>query len=76
MRQAFKQVFGNSPLIIHNKKSCLSKNLFDPAWDRVKDFALMVMEAGTFTNVSKEAMRVRLEDLGLLIDNTQNQLLI
>jgi len=78
VRMAYNKVFGPSPLIIHNKKSCFARGrfLFDPAWDRVKDFALMVMEAGSFTNVSKEAMRVRLEGLGLLIDNTQNQLLI
>lgn len=78
VHKAFEQVFGSSPLIIHNKKSCFDRCLpvFDPSWDRVKDFASMVMEAGNFTNVSKEAMRVRLEDLGLLIDNTQNQLLI
>ena len=73
VRKAYDQVFGEAPLIIHNTKSCFDKNLFlfDPAWDRVKDFALMVIEAGNFTNVSKEAMRVRLEDLGLLINNTQ-----
>jgi Zn-dependent peptidase ImmA (M78 family) len=76
VRKAYDHVFGTSPLIIHNEKSCFDKNLplFDPAWDRAKDFALMVMEEGKFTNVSKEAMRVRLEDLGLLINNTHNQL--
>jgi hypothetical protein len=78
VRKAYDHVFGTAPLIIHNKKSCFDRNLplFDPAWDRANDFALMVIGAGNFTNVSKEAMRVRLEDLGLLVNNTQNQLTV
>jgi len=77
VRRAYSSIFGTSPLIIYNKKSCFDRSLplFDPAWDRVNEFALMVMENGNFTNVSKEAMRVRLEELGLLINNTQNRLL-
>lgn len=77
VRRAYSRIFGTSPLIIYNKKSCFDRSLplFDPAWDRVNEFALMVMENGNFTNVSKEAMRVRLEDLGLVINNTQNRLL-
>jgi len=76
VRKAYHNLFGTTPLIIHNKKSCFDRNLplFDLSWDRAKDFALMVMEAGNFTNVSKEAMRVRLEELGLLVNNTHNQL--
>ena len=77
VRRAYSNIFGTSPLIIYNKKSCFDRSLplFDPAWDRVNEFALMVVERGNFTNVSKEAMRVRMEELGLLIDNTQNRLL-
>jgi hypothetical protein len=77
VRRAYSSIFGTSPLIIYNKKSCFNRSLplFDPAWERVNEFALMVMENGNFTNVSKEAMRVRLEELGLLINNTQNRLL-
>lgn len=74
VRMAYERVFGTAPLIIHNKKSCFDRlPLFDLSWDRTKDFALMVMEEGNFSNVSKEAMRVRLEDLGLLVNNTHNQ---
>jgi hypothetical protein len=78
VRRAFTTIFGKSPLIIHNQKSCFGRSLplFDPAWDRVNEFAQMVIDNGNFSNVSKEAMRVRLEELGLLINNTQNRLLM
>ncbi len=72
VRRAYNKVFGDNPLIIHNSTSCFARNLplFDLAWDRANDFASMVIEEGNFTNVSKEAMRVRLEELRLLINNT------
>jgi len=78
VRRAYRGIFGPSPLIIYNKKSCFDRSLplFDPAWDRVNEFARMVIENGNFTNVSKEAMRIRLEELGMLINNTQNRLLM
>ena len=74
--RAFRQCFGPEPLVIHNRKSCFSStNLpglraIDPALENVKEIASWVIEAGKFSNVSKEAMRYRLEDLGLLINNT------
>ena len=72
--RAFQQCFGPEPLVIHNRKSCFSStNLpglkaIDPALENVKEIASWVIEAGKFFNVSKAAMRYRLEDLGLLIN--------
>ena len=74
---AFRQCFGPEPLVIHNRKSCLSPTrlpglkVIDPALENVKEIASWVIEAGKFSNVSKEAMRYRLEDLGLLINNVE-----
>ena len=67
----FEQCFGPEPLVIHNRKSCFSSTnlpglrVIDPALENVKEIASWVIEAGKFSNVSKEAMRYRLEDLGV-----------
>ena len=74
--RAYTEVFGPAPVVFHNKKKCIRTIAlhgfvaFDPAWDNAKDCARMVMEAGSFTNVSKEAMSVRLQELNLFINNT------
>jgi Zn-dependent peptidase ImmA (M78 family) len=72
--EAFISCFGNQPLVMHNQKSFLgpiakrNHPAIDPALDTAKEIAREVIEAGGFSNCSKEAMRYRLEDLGLLIN--------
>jgi hypothetical protein len=72
--EAFMDCFGEEALIMHNQKSFLgplARKLhpaIDPALDTVKEIAGEVIRAGGFSNCSKEAMRYRLEDLGLLIN--------
>jgi len=74
---AYTAAFGGSPVVFYNKKRCLRNSVFpgvvafDPALDNIKECALIVMEAGNFTNVSKEAMSIRLQALNLFIDNTR-----
>lgn len=70
---AYQQVFGAEPMTIFNEKSCFGRNnpvVLDPALDTVKEIAQRVIGEGKFTNVSKEAMCYRLNDLGLLINMT------
>jgi len=71
VENAYKRVFGTTPIFIYNEKSCFGRNnpvVIDPALDTAKEIAQKVISEGNFTNVSKEAMCYRLSDLGLLIN--------
>ena len=73
VRGAFHKVFGEDPLVIYNRHSCFGKNnplAIDPSLDTAHQIAKYVVDAGRFLNVSKEAMTYRLEDLGLLVNET------
>lgn len=72
VENAYRRTFG-APILIYNEKSCFGRNnpvVFDPALDTTKEIAQRVIAEGNFTNVSKEAMCYRLNDLGLLINLT------
>lgn len=70
VRQAWNETYGTEPLIIHNVTSCFCDPAsFDPCvmnWYRIAE---SIREAGRFTNVSKQALIIRLQDLELV----QNQ---
>jgi hypothetical protein len=73
----YKSVFGTTPILIYNEKSCFGRNnpvVIDPALDTAREIAQKVIIEGNFTNVSKEAMCYRLNDLGLLINLTGKSL--
>jgi Zn-dependent peptidase ImmA (M78 family) len=77
VEDAYKRVFGTTPVFIYNEKSCFGRNnpvVIDPALDTAKEIAQKVIIEGNFTNVSKEAMCYRLNDLGLLINLTGKSL--
>ena len=72
IREAFQKVCGPKPLIINNVRSAVEKGsrcveAFVEQWPFI---AAAVCEAGGFSNVSKQAMIIRLQDLGLLINQT------
>ena len=71
VENAYKRAFGTTPIFIYNEKSCFGRNnpvVIDPALDTAKEIAQKVISEGNFTNVSKEAMCYRLNELGLLIN--------
>ncbi|MDY6950598.1 MAG: ImmA/IrrE family metallo-endopeptidase [Thermodesulfobacteriota bacterium] len=72
VKMAFGQALSLTPITIYNYRSMAPTSLFmlDPAWEHVGKIAGAVIEEGGFTNVSKTAMRIRLEELGLLINCT------
>jgi len=76
VRTAFAQTFGFKPMVIYNYRSIAPRSLFmlDPAWEHASEIAGVVIEEGRFTNVSKAAMRIRLEGLGLLINCSPERL--
>ena len=76
VREVFADVFGFKPIVIHNQRSIVPKSLFwlDLAWEHAGEIARAVIDKGRFTNVSKAAMRIRLEELGLLVNRTCERL--
>ncbi len=74
VRQTFQWVMGK-PLEIINVESCYSGPIcFDPCVDNWPLIAERIIRAGNFFNVSKQAMIIRLQDLGLVINRTSEKL--
>lgn len=72
IRAAFEKVCGPNPLVIKGsiepgKSDAPSETAYLEQWPII---SAAMCEAAGFTNVSKQAMIIRLEDLGLLINET------
>jgi Zn-dependent peptidase ImmA (M78 family) len=71
VREAFYRVCGPKPLILYNVESAYAGPIcFDPCvanWPAIAD---CVRRAGNFSNVSKQAMIIRLQDLCLVRNET------
>jgi len=75
VRDSFGRCFGSSPLILYNVKSAYCGPVcFDPCAETWPEIAGVVKEAGGFSNVSKQSMIIRLQDLGLVKNKTQARL--
>ena len=75
VRDAFCRCYGSRPLALYNVKSAFCGPIcFDPCVENWPKIAGMVKEAGGFANVSKQAMIIRLQDLGLVKNETQAKL--
>jgi len=71
LRDTFRETFGDAPLVIYNEKSCFSNHqLFDPCAQRWPQIASTICQFGGFSNVSKQAMIIRLQDLGLVVNKS------
>ena len=75
-RKAFHVAVSEKPLILMNREGsvCRDENpmWLEPVLAHIPHFAQEVIRAGNFTNVSKTAMGIRLQELGLLV-NAVNQ---
>ena len=71
-KKAFSLVYPMGTLILDNVRSSLGGTAVcvDPCVENWHFIADMLREGGGFTNVSKEAMIFRLEELGLLVNRT------
>ena len=75
VKLAFSEVFGLEPLVLYNEKSCFAGPLcFDPCAQNWPFIADAVKMAGGFANVSKQAMIIRLQDLGQVKNETRVRL--
>lgn len=72
VRTAFQLACGSGQLILHNIESSLggSSLYVDPCVQNWHLIASVLREAGGFTNVSKQAIIIRLQELGLLVNMT------
>lgn len=70
VRAAAKQACGNLPVAIPNLKALQGGSSFSP---ELRDLAASVIGAGNFTNVSNQAMRIRLVGLKLVFDANDPQ---
>jgi Zn-dependent peptidase ImmA (M78 family) len=75
VKSAFHKCYGSRPLILYNVKSAFCGPIcFDPCVENWPKIAGVVKEAGGFSNVSKQAMIIRLQDRGLVQNETRARL--
>jgi Zn-dependent peptidase ImmA (M78 family) len=75
VRRAFCKCFGAGPLVLYNVKSAYCGPVcFDPTAETWPNIAGAIKDAGRFSNVSKQAMIIRLQDLGLVKNETRARL--
>jgi hypothetical protein len=72
VKAAFRAVWHAESMVLQNVKSAFggTRVCIDPCVQNWPLIAEAVREAGGFTNVSKEALVIRLQDLGVLVNLT------
>ena len=72
VRNTYHRAISAKPLILVNREACLCRKgrplWGEPVLSHAPYYAERVIEEGGFLNVSKQAMTVRLQELGLLIN--------
>ena len=75
IREAFERVCAPKPLIIkHSMRDSGGGSGEEPFVEQWPFIAAAMCEAGGFSNVSKHAMIIRLQDLGLLVNKTKKKM--
>ena len=76
IREAFQKVCGPEPFVINNVRGEVEEGsrCEEPFVEQWPFIAAAMCEAGGFSNVSKQAMIIRLQDLGLLINQTTTKM--
>ena len=76
IREAFQKVCSPEPVVINNVRSSVEEGSrsAEPFVEQWPFIAAAMCESGGFSNVSKQAMVIRLQDLGLLINKTTTKM--
>ena len=76
IREAFQEVCCQEPLVLHNVRSTIWRGSHgvEPCVEHWPFIAAVMCEAGGFSNVSKQAMIIRLQELGFLINLTTERM--
>ena len=70
-RNSFEKSIGARPLLLHNEQRSLSGFLYiEPCVCNWPFIARLIQKTGGFSNVSKQAIIIRLQELGLVINET------
>jgi Zn-dependent peptidase ImmA (M78 family) len=71
IKSAFEKSMGARPLLLHNEQRSLSGFLYiEPCVCNWPIIARSIQNTGGFSNVSKQAIIIRLQELGLVINET------
>jgi len=70
--RSFRHIFTRDALVLHNSKRTIGPpgTFFEPCVENWAHIAAVMCDAGEFTNVSMHAMIIRLQELQLLINRT------
>lgn len=75
LKRAFSRLYGSGPIVLYNTKSAFCGPIcYDPSVQTWPLIAGGLIENGGFSNVSKQAMIIRLQGLGLVRNETRVQL--
>ena len=74
IREAFEKVCDSKPIIVKNSMNETGGGPGEPFVEQWPFIAAAMCEAGGFSNVSKHAMIIRLQDLGLLVNKTKKKM--
>ncbi len=76
IRKAFHEVCSLEPIVVRNVRSDVvgGKRCVEPFVEQWPYIAAAMCEAGGFSNVSRQAMVIRLQDLGLLVNRTRKRM--
>ncbi len=75
VREAFERVCAPEPLVVKsNMNDPIEGSKKQPYLEQWPIIAAAMCEAGGFSNVSKHAMIIRLQDLGLLVNKTKKKM--
>jgi hypothetical protein len=71
VRAAFESALGAKPIRLYNERRSLAGLLYlEPCVCNWPFIARAVQQSGGFSNVSKQALIIRLQELGLVINET------
>jgi hypothetical protein len=75
VKTAFNRLYGPEPIVLYNTKSAFCGPIcYDPSVQTWPLIASGLIQHGGFSNVSKQAMIIRLQGLGLVCNETSAQL--
>ena len=76
IRKAFHEVCSLEPIVVRNVRSDSVQGMrcAEPFVEQWPYIAAAMCEAGGFSNVSRQAMVIRLQDLGLLVNRTRKRM--
>lgn len=74
IREAFRKICGPRPVVIRSERDAVEDSRCEAFAEQWPHVAAAMCELGGFSNVSRHAMIIRLQDLGLIVNETGKRL--